>query len=211
MNFRVSLIGFALANAVLPLAWAARPGEPAPNLALRDSSGTPVRLSDYRHKKHVAVLAQPSKAKLNAAANDDIRRLAMLESVALFLASDTEAGRNFLDQAPSATILIDDQGTVRRVLTGRVLTGPELVDFVEIWHSGRAVYNVVCSRCHGAEGDSTLCEGVKPLVGIGRRLTEAQIRERMRPGELSDKEVLIREQILSREEFRSVVAYIAGL
>jgi cytochrome c553 len=212
MNVRIAVLGLAVANVVLPLAWAAKLGETAPDLTLKNSSGAQVELSAYRLKRHAVLLAQPSGVRLNAAKIDETcRRLAALDTVVLFLVSDTEAGRRFLDRATSATVLIDDRGTVRQILPGRVLMGPELVSFVETWQSGKTIYDATCARCHGPDGDSTLCEGIKPLVGIGQRLTEAQIRDRMRPGELSSDQVLIRDQILSRQELQAVIAYISGL
>jgi hypothetical protein len=205
-------IGFAAANCALPLAWAVKPGEPAPDLALRDCRGAEVRLSDYRRKKHAVVLAQaPGVAPATGVDDDACRRLAALDSVALFLPGDAEAKRDFLGSARSATLLIDSEGVVRRALPGRVLTGPDLAGFVELWLSGKTVFSSACARCHGQDGDSNICLDVKPLAGIGRRLSETEIRERLRPGVVNDKDMLIRGQIFSRQEVDAVIVYIAGL
>jgi cytochrome c553 len=212
MKVRSLWIAFAVAHCALPLSWAVKPGETPPDLALRDRSGSEVRLSAYLHKKHVAVLARAPERPLPAAVLDDTcRRLDALNTVVLFLASDATENRRFLDNAPSATLFIDTDGVVRRVLPGQVLTGPELAAFVKLWQSGKIVFETSCARCHGAEGDLSTCEDVKRLAGIGRRLTEAEIRERLRMGEVNDRDVIIRGQIYSRLDVDAVVAYVAGL
>ncbi|MBI4874310.1 MAG: c-type cytochrome [Acidobacteria bacterium] len=208
MRFRDWWIWFAAAACVWPPVWAMKPGEAAPDLALRDRSGTEVRLSAYRQKKHVLLLTQAPAA---AVLDDTCRRLAALDAVVLFLAGDTEANRKFLEGAPSATALIDSGGVVRRVLPGLVLTGPDLAGFVGRWQSGKAVFKAACARCHGEEGDLHICEDVKPLEGIGKRLTPVQIRERLRIGEVNDREVLIRGQIFNRQEVEEVIVYVASL
>jgi len=203
---------FAVVSCALPLGWAVKPGDVAPDLALRDRSGTEVRLSAFRQKKLVAVLAQTPGTPLSASVlNDTCLRLDSLGSVVLFLASDTDANRKFLENAPVATLLIDPGGVVRRVLVGRVLTGPDLFEFVKFWQLGRTVFNASCVRCHGEEGDLHICEDVKPLAGIGKRLTESQIRERLKIGEVNDQDLLIRGQFFTRPQVDAVIAYVASL
>jgi hypothetical protein len=212
MKLRNWWIGLTVASCALPQAWAIKTGDAAPDLAVRDRWGAEVRLSAYRQKSHVALLAHAPGAALAAAVLDDTcRRLAALDSVVLFLPGDAEASRILPESASFATLLIDSEGVVRRVLPGRILTGPDLADFVKLWLSGKGVFSTFCARCHGQEGDSTLCLDVKPLVGIGKRLSEGQIRERLRPGILNDTDVLIRDHILSRQDFDAVIAYVAGL
>lgn len=212
MKFRDWWIWFAAAACALPLAWALQPGAAAPDLALRDRSGNEVRLSAYRQKKHLALLVPaPGIALATAILDDSSRRLAALDTVVLLLAGDTEASRKLLENAPSATVLIDSEGVVRRVLLGRVLTGSDLAEFVGRWQSGKAVFKAACARCHGEDGDLHICEDVKPLAGIGKRLTEVQIRERLRIGEINDREVLIRGQIFNRQEVDVVITYVASL
>ena len=171
-----------------------------------------MRLSVYRQRKHVIVLAQaPGSALTGAVLDDTCRRLDALNSVVLFLTSDPEASRELVENVPAATLLIDPGGVVRRVLPGRALTGSDLAEFVRLWQSGKAVFNTSCARCHGEDGDLEICLDVKPLVGIGKRLSEAQIRDRLRPGEINDREVLIRGQFFSRQDVDAVIAYVAGL
>src|SRR5579863_9568898 len=135
--------------------WAATvPGEPAPDIAVRDADGASVKLSAYRQKKHVALLTGSSPADWA----DTRRRLAALDTVLLF--EDGAAG----------TMLIDKSGIVRRVVNGRVLSGSELAQFVEVWQSGKAYFLGYCARCHGEDGDNTACVD-KVLTGVGRRLS----------------------------------------
>lgn len=212
MGTRSRWIWFVAVNCALSLAWAVKPGEPAPDLVARDRGGAQVRISSYRQKKHVVLLAHASDAAPAMAVSDETcRHLAALDSVVLFLPGDSEAARKFLDNAPSATVLIDSGGVVRRVLPGRVLTGSDLAGFVGLWQSGKTVFKAACARCHGEEGDLHICEDVKPLAGIGKRLTDAKIRELLRIGEINDRDLLIRGQVFNRQEVDAVIAYVAGL
>lgn len=212
MDIRKWWVAFVVSNCALPLAWAVKPGEVAPDLTLRDCSGAEVRLSAYRHKRHAAILAQPPGAAMAAAVLDDTcRGLDALGFAVLFLASDAEENRKFLENTPTASLLVDPDGVVRRVLPGRVLAGADLSAFVRQWQSGKIVFDTSCARCHGEDGALHICEDVKPLVGIGKRLTEAQIREKLRIGEINDRDLLIRGQIYSRQDVDAVIAYIAGL
>ena len=205
-------IVFAAANCALTVAWAVKPGDPAPDLAFRNCRGAEARLSEYRHKKHAVLLATARGSPLGETAIDDAcRRIGELESVVLLVGSDAEANRRFLEGASSATVLIDPDGVVRRLLPGRVLTGSELAEFVRLWTEGKLVFSSACARCHGQDGDNNICLDVKPLVGIGKRLSEAQIRERLRPGEINDRDVLVRGQIFSRREVDAVISFVAGL
>jgi cytochrome c553 len=200
MHIRKWWLAFAAASCALPADWAVKPGEAAPDLAVRDCSGAETRLSAFRQKKPVALLAQAPPVSV---LGDTCRQLDAL-GFAVLLSSDAAAAR-------AATLLIDAGGTVRRVLPGKVLTGAELAAFVRLWQSGKTVFEATCARCHGEDGDQHTCEDVKPLAGIGQRLTEAQIRERLRIGEINDRDLLIRGQIYTRHEVDAVIAYIAGL
>jgi cytochrome c553 len=204
--------GLALALSVLRPAGAVTPGQAAPDLTLRDCRGAEVRLSGYRHKNPVVVLAPaPGGAPAAAALEEACRRLAALDTVALVLAPGAEGRPALLGEAQSATVLVDSTGVVRRVLPGRVLTGADLVGFADVWLAGKAVFDSVCARCHGPDGDSNICLDVKPLKGLGRRLSESEIRDRLRPGVVNDREMIIRGQIFTRQEVDAVIVYIAGL
>lgn len=200
MPLRSACLLLLAAGTALPLDWAATPGEPAPALPLRDPAGTEVRLSAFRERKQAAVLALPPGAALPPAALEDAaRRLAALDAV-LLLAS-----------GPPSTALIDVLGVVRRVHPGQALTGAPLESFVTAWRRGKDVFNGSCARCHGEDGESDICEDVKRLGGIGKRLSEAGIRERLRPGEINDRDVIVRGRIYSRADLDAVIAYVSGL
>lgn len=201
----------ALAQCAVPLGWAVKAGEAVPDVALRDCSGAPVRLSAYREQKSVIILAEGPGAKLAPALlNDACRDLAPLDTVVLVLAADAAENQRPLEVAPPATLLVDSSGVLRRVLPGRALTGPDLAGFVKHWQFGKTVFHATCARCHGDDGDLHICEDVKPLAGIGRRLTEAQIREKLRMAEVND-EFVIRGEFFTRQEVEAVIAYVAGL
>jgi len=126
------------------------------------------------------------------------------------LAGEAAENRRLLETDPPATLLVDPGDVVRRILPGRALTGPDLAGFVKLWEFGKTVFNAECARCHGEEGDLHICEDVKPLVGIGRRFTEAQIREKLRMAAIND-EYLIRGQMFTKQEVDAVIVYVAGL
>jgi len=212
MQVRNYVAALAVIHGLLPLAWAVKPGEAPPDIALRDCSGAEVRLSAYHQKKHAIILAPaPGAALTPAVLKDTCGRLQPLDTVVLLLTGEGGDERKFLEGAHSATLLVDPAGTVRRILAGRALTGSELVAFVQLWQSGRTVFNATCARCHGEDGDLHTCEDVKPLVGIGRRLTETEIREKLRIGEMNHRDLMIRGQIYNRSEIDAVIAYVAGL
>jgi hypothetical protein len=171
-----------------------KPGDSAPNWTLQDLRGAEVKLASY-HGKNVVVFKGSG-----ATGSEALRGLADLDVVPLFAGGQ---GR--------ATLLIDQNGIVRRIAAGELLAGADLVRFAQMWLEGHKVYMAKCSRCHGEDGDSSLCMDVKPLVGIGGRMNVKQIREAMRPADMGPDQVLIRDQYLTRGDFDAVVAYIAGL
>ena len=171
------------------------PGEPAPDRALRDVSGNPVRLSDWAGKKHVALLAQPSKTA--AGWTDTVRRLAALDTVLLF------------DSGPAATVLVDRAGIVRRVMAGRTLSGADLEEFVATWQAGKTYYIAHCARCHGNDADEVWCDP-NPLIGISHRRTPDEIREHLRMTPLGD-EVIIRGESIKKYQVEAILIYVSSL
>jgi cytochrome c553 len=211
MCIRKYWAALALAHCALPLGWAVKLGEAVPDMSLRDCSGAEVRLSAYHQKRQVVVLVEAPGAKLAPAVLDETcRDLAARDTVVLLLAGDATENRRLLETDPPATLLVDSSGVVRRVLAGRALAGPDLAGFVKLWEFGKTVFNAECARCHGEDGDLHICEDVKPLVGIGRRLTEAQIREKLRMAAINDQ-YLIRGQMFTKQEIDAAIVYVAGL
>jgi cytochrome c553 len=212
MRIRISWIGFAALNCALLTAAEVKLGWLAPDLAVKDCGHTTVHLSEYREKKTVVLLAQTQGPPLTTEVREEAcRRLAPLNVAVLFLTGDAEAGPRLLEPAQAATILVDSGGTVRRIRDGQVLTGSRLAEFVAVWQAGKGIFETACARCHGVDGTLDICQDVKPLAGIGNRLTAAQIRERLRVGELNEREVLVRGQFFKRPELDAVIAYISGL
>jgi hypothetical protein len=173
------------------------PGEPPPDLVVRDASGSTVRLSAYRQKKHIALLAVSAERIAATNWTDTNRRLAPLDTVLLF------------NEGPAATVLIDQKGIVRRVLGGRVLTGAELESFVELWQSGKGAFAAYCARCHGEEGDAVWCDP-KPLTGLGQRMSTEQVRETLHMTDIND-EVIIRGERIKKLDIDAIVVYVRSL
>ncbi len=119
--------------------------------------------------------------------------------------------RQGLEPLAPATLLVDSGGVVRRIEPGLLLESAKLEEFVEQWRLGREVFLVSCARCHGDDGALQSCEDVKPLTGIGNRLTPAQVYERLRAGELGELDVLIRGRFHKRKEVEAVVVFVRGL
>ncbi len=165
-----------------------------------------------RHKRDAVLLVPgPEDALPEGFRAADSRALAALDADLLFAPPQAESGQPGLGAAAPATILVDSGGIVRRIETGRLLAGKELADFVEQWRLGREVFLYSCARCHGDDGSLNIRGDVKTLTGIGNRLTPAQVYERLRVGELSDIDVLIRGRFHKRKEVEAVVVFVRGL
>lgn len=200
MRIRISWIGFAALHCALLPAAEVKLGWLAPDLVVKDCGSTTVRLSEYRPKKAAVLLAQSRGGPLTAEVREDAcRRLEPLNVAVLFLTGE------------AATVLMDSSGVVRRIQAGQALTGSRLAEFVTVWQEGKGIFETACARCHGVDGTLDICQDVKPLAGIGNRLTAAEIRERLRIGELNERDVLVRGQFFKRPEVDAVIAYISGL
>jgi len=211
MEIRKYWAALALAHFALPLAWAVKLGEAVPDVSVTDCSGANVRLSPYQHQKNAVILVEAAGVGLAPSVlRETCRDLAALDTPVFLLAGDAAENRRFLGTDSQATLLIDPLNMVRRMLIGRALTESDLARFVKVWQFGRTVFNAECARCHGEDGELRTCEDVKPLVGIGRRLTEPQIREKLRMAPINDQ-YLIRSQFFTKEEVDAVVIYVAGM
>jgi mono/diheme cytochrome c family protein len=109
------------------------------------------------------------------------------------------------------TILLDNSGVVRRLHSGPRLDPAALGAFVAQWRQGKSLFEASCARCHGNDGALHICDDVKPLTGIGRRLSPEEIRRRLRPAEVNEREVVIRATFFKRPDVDALIAYIAGL
>lgn len=195
-----------LAASELPI----RLGAPAPDWTVETVSGRQTTLLQHlREKKRDAVVLAPGgDGRLQRAELEDrARRLAQRDVELIVLPPGFSAGRL---ETP-ATILIDSGGAVRRIEPGRLLAGKELEEFVDQWRLGRDVFLTSCARCHGDDGALEICGDVKPLTGIGNRLTAQQVYERLRVGELGESDVLIRGRFYKRKEVEAVVVFVRGL
>ena len=76
---------------------------------------------------------------------------------------------------------------------------------------GRASYQTACARCHGEDGDWDHYPGIKKVGGIGKRLTQKEILERLRPLEITPDEIAVRGHILSRKDLDELITYVASL
>lgn len=191
-----------------------RLGAPAPDWAVETAAGKPASLSRHlRQLKLDAVLLVPRAGE--AIPRPDVeraqKRLAQRDADLLVVPPNPAAGRPGLDSIAPATLLVDSGGIVRRIEPGRLLTGKELEEFVDQWRLGRGVFLSACARCHGDDGSLEVCGDVKRLTGIGNRLSPAQVYERLRVGELSQHEVLVRGRFHKREEIDAVIVFVRGL
>ncbi len=189
-----------------------RLGAPAPDWTVETASGKPASLSlRLRQHKRDAVLLVPRAG--GAIPRQDIERarkqLAERDADLLVVPPNPAAGRP--DPIAPATLLVDSGGVVRRIEPGRLLNGMDLEEFLDQWRLGRGVFLSACARCHGDDGSLEVCGDVKPLTGIGNRLTPAQVYERLRVGELSQHEVLVRGRFHKRPEIEAVVVFVRGL
>jgi peroxiredoxin len=109
--------------------------------------------------------------------------------------------------AERANFLIDMDGIIRRIERNLkpATQGQALIEVVKKWQRGRAVYRGYCARCHGDSGNETSYPNIKPLGGIGNRLTEQQILEATAATGVVDL------QAIPREELEALAIYVAGL
>jgi hypothetical protein len=186
-------------------------GSRAPELTATDCDGRNVRLSGYHGRQAVVLLERARGAPW-----DQHARSAACgnggDSNAVVLFS-TGAVMPMASAAPGElrAALIDAGGVVRRVGTGQFPNASSVAGFFKLWRDGQETFEAFCVRCHGQDGTLNLCEGVKPLAGIGGRLTPEEIRTRMRIGELNQDEVLIRDQFIKRRDVDALIVYICGL
>ncbi len=210
-------------RAGMALAWLAalafgepplRLGAPAPDWTVELPRGGSASLSRHlreRKREAVVLVPKPGEAVPGDVLRESARSLAAHEADFLVVPSRPGSVRTGLEELAPATLLVDSGGAVRRIEAGRLLSGTDLADFVEQWRLGREVFLASCARCHGDDGSLEICGDVKPLTGIGNRLTPAQVYERLRAGELSDVDVLIRGRFHKRREVEAVVVFVRGL
>jgi mono/diheme cytochrome c family protein len=67
------------------------------------------------------------------------------------------------------------------------------------------VYGGYCARCHGESGNETSYPNIKPLGGIGNRLSKQQILE------ATAATGVVNLQTHPREELEALAVYVAGL
>mgnify|MGYP001132251777 CR=1 FL=1 len=207
----ILVLAAALAGAAqLPV----RLGAPAPDWQAVAPSGQTVPLSRHiqQHKREAVILApRQGETVPGAAVEDAARRLAARDADLLIVPPKPGVPREGIEPLAPATVLVDSGGVVRRIEPGRLLEGRDLEEFVEQWRLGREVFLVSCARCHGDDGSLEICGDVKPLTGIGNRLSPAQVYERLRVGELGEVDVLIRGRFHKRKEVEAVVVFVRGL
>jgi cytochrome c553 len=105
---------------------------------------------------------------------------------------------------------IDASGHVwRTALTAPVAAG--FVRWVRQLREGEAGYAIACARCHGAGGGDRSYPHIKPLPGIGGRLSREEIYRRLNPVRLGPGEISIRSHIFRPAQAEALVLYIAGL
>lgn len=76
---------------------------------------------------------------------------------------------------------------------------------------GEKLYNVACARCHGVDGADTSYPGIRRLDGIGKRLTNAEIRLRMKPLKTGEDEFLVRNYTMKGAELGALVEFVSRL
>jgi len=79
------------------------------------------------------------------------------------------------------------------------------------WELGRETYLSRCARCHGEDGSDTSYPDIRPLKGIGKRLTRDQIRARLHLKAVGPKLVLIRGETFTAAEVEALISYVAEL
>ncbi|MCS7043492.1 MAG: hypothetical protein NZR01_11940 [Bryobacteraceae bacterium] len=208
---RADLMVVGLASVLLAVAQPpARLGAPAPDWTVETAGGERIKLSHrLRERKRDAVVLAPREGELppRAALEESAGRLGERDADLLVLPPGEAA--EGVDRP--AVLLVDAGAVLRRIENGRLPAGKDLGEFIDEWRLGRDVFLTACARCHGDDGSLQICGDVKPLTGIGNRLTAAQVYERLRPGVLGENDVLIRGRFHKRKEVEAVVVFVRGL
>jgi hypothetical protein len=182
---------------LIPVSLAAQPpklGERAPQFP----GGSPGK------QTLLLVERDTSKAHSTSVLKEAAERLAALQTALVVAAEAPHYG------SACGAYLIDGGGVLRRA--GQA--GPEardLVEFVELWRTGKVNFELACARCHGTDGNLDDYPRIKKLGGIGNRLTKEQMLERVFPVELSRDEISVRSHLFTRRELDALLVYISGL
>lgn len=75
-------------------------------------------------------------------------------------------------------VLVDELGLIRRIIRAPDGFIGKATNEVKAWDEGKATYDAMCARCHGADGKNTNYPEIKKLDGIGNRYSEAEILRR---------------------------------
>ena len=184
------LLTFLLAAAQLRL------GEPVPEIPVSDTERSRISLSAFTGKQPVLILASCARQTIRQASGAAVLRLEM---------PDPALGR--------AVLLVDKQGVLRRIerFPGVEPAPADLVRIIERWLAGKSSFETACARCHGDDGSSTDYPFIKKLTGIGNRLTEDQIRDRLHPLPMRSEQYSVRSHLFRSDELSALIAYVAGL
>ena len=173
---------------------------PAPAITVEDQSGARRPLSEFRGRKVVLLIAGAVPEGLDEAAGELRRRGTVVLAAAP--RSDGAEGRE--------ACLIDEGGIVRRI--GPLpSSGDGVIGFVEEWEEGRTFFLNRCARCHGEDGADDSYPYIKPLAGMGRRLTRMQIRAKLHPAVAGPDYIMVRGDAFTARQFEALMTFIAGL
>ncbi len=170
-------------------------GVTAPLLELRDPPGR--SLEDFRGRKVLVLAAGADPAGLAGAA-EQLREC----GVELVRAELPGGGNGFW--------LVDEEGVVRAAETAPEAAA-RLVDFVKEWELGRKAFEWGCVTCHGKNGRETYYYGVKPLGGVGNRMSREQLLRALNATMIAPGRYSIRCFHFTEAELKALVTYVAGL
>lgn len=185
-------------------------GQPAPDFRLRATNGEAVTLAGFKDRKELVLLfagqMRPTPGLL--------ARLERLETALLIVNSENDASgalrRQYLGETPGPTVvLVCREGRVRRIQA--VADAADVAGMMELWRLGKLNYTLICRRCHGDEGGSEMYQSAPPLIGIGNRMNEDQIRPKVFTAQLGPDSFVTRACFVTKRDIDSLVMYISGL
>ena len=76
------------------------------------------------------------------------------------------------EKREGSALLADGAGIVRRQFKdeGRIVAE------IKAWRRGKSLWDAICARCHGFDGQDTSYVGTRSLRGYGNGRTDAQVR-----------------------------------
>ena len=76
---------------------------------------------------------------------------------------------------------------------------------------GKQGYETACVRCHGDNGNLEDYPNIRKLGGIGKRLSDGQLRQQLHPVPLGKDLFSVRSHLFTERQLQALVRYVRSL